>query len=85
MFEDNLNIYLDDSVNTFKLGQTIKIVFRSPILNLNNKSINIYTDKNNGWILKGSINSSDLLTNKPYVELICVDEINKTFELDIIR
>jgi hypothetical protein len=85
VFEDNLNIYLDDSVNTFKLGQTIKIVFRSPILNLNNKSINIYTDKNNGWILKGSINSSDLLTNKPYVELICVDEINKTFELDIIR
>lgn len=84
-FEDNLNIYLDDSVNSFKLGQTIKIVFRNPILNLNNKSINIYTDKNNGWILKGSINNSDLLTNKPYVELICVNEINKTFELDIIR
>ena len=84
-FIDNLNIYLDDSINSFKLGQSIKIVFRSQILNLDNKVINIYTDKKNGWILKNSITVSDLLSNKPYLELICVDEINKTFELDIIR
>lgn len=84
-FTDNLNIYIDDSVNSFKVGQTFKIVFRNPILNLDNKAINIYTDKSNGWILKGTITAGDLLTNKPYIELICVDETNKTFELDIIR
>jgi hypothetical protein len=84
-FSSNLNIYLDDSGTSFKLGQTIKLVFRTSIENLDNKAINIYTDKKNGWILKGTISTTDLLSNKPYVELICVDEINKTFELDIIR
>lgn len=84
-FSSNLNIYLDDSGTSFKLGQTVKLVFRTPISNLDNKAINIYTDKKNGWILKGTISTTDLLSNKPYVELICVDEINKTFELDIIR
>ena len=84
-FNNNLNIYLDDSVTTFKKGQTIKFTFKTPILNLNNNKINIYTDKQNGWILKASIPSTDLLSNKPYIEMICVDEINKTFELEIIR
>ena len=84
-FSSNLNIYLDDSGTSFKLGQTVKLVFRTTISNLDNKAINIYTDKKNGWILKGTISTTDLLSKKPYVELICVDEINKTFELDIIR
>jgi hypothetical protein len=84
-FNNNLNIYLDDSVTTFKKGQTIKFTFKTPILNLNNNKINIYTDKQIGWILKASIPSTDLLSNKPYIEMICVDEINKTFELEIIR
>lgn len=84
-FESNLNIYLDDSVNAFKVGQVIKIVFRSPIQNLKNNSIRIYAEKQKGWILKSSIQAGELLSNKPYLELICVDEINKTFELDIIR
>lgn len=85
VFDNNLNIYLDDTVSSFKKGQTIKFTFKTPILNLNNNSINIYTDKQNGWILKASIPASELLSNKPYIEMICVDEINKTFELEIIR
>ena len=84
-FQNDLNIYLDDSVNSFKEGQVIKLVFRTPIFDLTNKVINIHTDKINGWVLKNTINFSDLISNKPYVELICTDEINKTFELDIIR
>jgi hypothetical protein len=85
VFDNNLNIYLDDTVSSFKKGQTIKFTFKTPILNLNNNSINIYADKQNGWILKASIPASELLSNKPYIEMICVDEINKTFELEIIR
>ena len=84
-FENDLNIYLDDSVTSFKVGQTIKITFRDEIYNLNNKKINIYTDKTNGWILKASINASDLVSQKPYIEVICVDEVNKSFEFDVIR
>jgi len=84
-FQSNLNIYLDDSISGFKVGQVIKLVFRNPITNLNNKAIHIYTDKTKGWILKSSILTGELSSSKPYIELICVDEINKTFELDIIR
>lgn len=84
-FINDLNIYLDDSINDLKLGQTIKLVFKDTIKNLDNKVINIYTDKKNGWILKGSINVGDLLSNKPYIELVCVDAVNKTFEIEIIR
>ena len=84
-FQSDLNIYLDDSISGFKVGQVIKLVFRNPIANLNNKAIHIYTDKTKGWILKSSILTGELSSSKPYIELICVDEINKTFELDIIR
>ena len=84
-FGNDLNIYLDDSINSPKKGQIIKLAFRDKIYNLDNNKINIYTDKNKGWILKASINSEELVSDKPYIELICVDEINKTFELDIIR
>ena len=82
----DLNIYLDDSINSWKNGQTVKFSFKNPIPNLNNAyKINIYTDKNNGYVLKAFIDSSNILSQKPYFELICVDEINKTFELEIIR
>lgn len=84
-FSNNLNIYLDDSVSGFKVGQVIKLAFRNNLENLNNNSINIYTEKQKGWVLKSSISTGELLSDKPYIELICIDETNKTFELDIIR
>ena len=80
-----MNIYLDDSVVSPKMGQVIKLVFRNKIYNLDNNKINIYTEKKKGWILKNTINSSDLLSDTPYIEMVCVDPINKTFEIDIIR
>jgi hypothetical protein len=84
-FENDLNIYLDDSITSYKVGQVIKITFRDEIFNLNNKKINIYTDKNAGWVLKASINATDLVSMKPYIELICVNEVDKAFEFDVIR
>ena len=81
----DLNIYLDDSINTWKKGQVVKFSFKNLIPALGTYKINIYTDKNNGWILKGSLETSNMLSQKPYAEFICVDEINKTFELEIIR
>lgn len=81
----DLNIYLDDSINSWKNGQTIKFSFKNQLPNLGTYKINIYTDKNNSYVLKASIDSNNILSQKPYFELICVDEINKTFELEIIR
>jgi hypothetical protein len=82
----DLNIYLDDSINSWKNGQTIKFSFRNLIPKLvGTYRINIFTDKNNGYVLKTFIDSTNILSQKPYFELICVDEINKTFELEIIR
>lgn len=81
----DLNIYLDDSINSWKNGQTIKFSFKNQLPNLGTYKINIYTDKNNGYVLKASIDTSNILSQKPYFELICIDEINKTFELEIIR
>lgn len=81
----DLNIYLDDSINIWKKGQTIKFSFKNILPALGTNKINIYTDKQNGWILKAVLDTSNLLSQKPYVELICVDQINKAFELEIIR
>lgn len=81
----DLNIYLDDSINSWKNGQIIKFSFRNQLPNLGTYKINIFTDKNNGYVLKTYIDSNNILSQKPYFELICVDEINKTFELEIIR
>lgn len=81
----DLNIYLDDSINSWKNGQTIKFSFKNQLPNLGTYKINIYTDKNNSYVLKAFIDSNNILSQKPYFELICVDEINKTFELEIIR
>jgi len=83
----DLNIYLDDSINSWKKGQTITFSFKNTLPYLGLNKINIYTDKSNvlGWILKASIDIENILSSKPYFELICVDEINNTFELEIIR
>jgi len=81
----DLNIYLDDSINTWKQGQTIKFSFKNVLQLIGNNKINIYTDKQNDWVLKATLDTSNLLSKTPYVELICVDQINKTFELEIIR
>jgi len=81
----DLNIYLDDSINSWKKGQTIKFSFKNQLPTLGVYKINIYTEKQNGWVLKATLDTSNLMSQKPYVELICVDQINKTFELEIIR
>ena len=84
-FVRDLDIYLDDSVIPVKVGQVIKLAFKTSIDHMDNNKINIFVGKKGNWKLKNTINETDLLSNKPYIELVCVDEINKTFELEIIR
>jgi hypothetical protein len=82
----DINIYIDDSTVSWKNGQVLKVVFNSAI-DLGIYNFKIYTNKlsSTGWKLAASFNSSQMISQKPYVELICIDEQNKTFELDILR
>lgn len=82
----DINIYIDDSTVSWKTGQVLKLVFNTT-LDLGIYNLKIYTNKlsSTGWKLAASFNSSQMISQKPYVELICIDEQNKTFELDILR
>lgn len=82
----DINIYIDDSTVSWKTGQVLKLVFNSE-LDLGIYNLKIYTNKlsSTGWKLAASFNASAMISKKPYVELICIDEQNKTFELDILR
>jgi hypothetical protein len=84
-FDSNLNIYLDDTVTSWKKGQVVRVTFKNKIKNLQSNSITMWTDKEGGWSQKISISASTLLSATPYIEIVCVDEINKTFEYDILR
>jgi len=87
---DNLNIYIDDYINRFKNGQTLKISWNSE-MDLNGFNVNIFTDSRNrfrtgtyGKIIK-SISNSSFITNKPVIEIICISESTYEFGIDILR
>ena len=64
----DLNIYLDDSVSTWKKGQTIKFSFKTKLPQmLGTYKINIYAEKQNGWVLKGTLDTSNLLSLKHHM------------------
>lgn len=87
---NKLCIYIDDSAVRFSNGQTVRFVFPE-ILDMNNYSIEIYTDKNNVFgfqsygKLIGLFTYSEMLTTKPILELICNDSQTYSFSLDVIR
>ena len=79
-----LNIYIDDSIEPWSEGQSLKIVFDSA-LNLAGYNINIYTNKKNDWSLARQIASAELRGSKPYIELVCLNETTLTFVADVLR
>jgi len=82
--ESDLNIYIDDSLVAWKTGQTFKITFDA--INMSGNNIKIWTSSTSGFdTLVANIDSTQLLTNKPYIELVCVNPTNYQFEADILR
>jgi len=79
----NLNIYIDDSTNGWKKGQVFKIAVDT--IDVNGNNIKVWTNKSAGWANIVDIDPSQLLSTKPYIELVCVDPINFVFEVDILR
>jgi len=81
---NDINIYIDDSYESWEEGQVLKLAFDS-VLNLGGYNINIYTDKKNDWSLARQITLGDLNSTKPYIELVCVDKTLLTFVADVLR
>jgi len=82
--DSSVNIYIDDSTVGWKVGQVFKIAFDT--FDINGKSIKIYTNKTNGFSsLIAEIDAVQLISSKPYIELVCVDPANYGFEVDILR
>lgn len=81
---DDFNIYIDDSTNSWKEGQIVKITFDS--IDMNGSNIKIRTSKSGGYNqLIADISPADLITSRPYIEVICVNPTTYQFEVDIIR
>jgi hypothetical protein len=81
---DDLDIYIDDGSFAWKAGQTFKISFDA--INMSGNSINIYTGKSGGYDkIIAIIQPVNLISNKPYIEIVCIDPINYIFEVDILR
>ena len=79
----NLNIYVDDSVTGWTKGQSFRIAFDT--IDVDGNNIKVWTNKSGGWQNIADIDPSQLLTNKPYIELVCTDPANFVFEVDILR
>lgn len=79
----NLNIYVDDSVTGWTKGQSFRIAFDT--IDVDGNNIKVWTNKSGGWQNIADIDPSQLLTNKPYIELVCTDPVNFVFEVDILR
>ena len=82
--DNDINIYIDDSVVGWEDGQSLKLVFDT-VLNLAGFNINIYTDKKNDWTLARQITSAELRSTKPYIELVCTNKTLLTFVADVLR
>jgi hypothetical protein len=79
----SLDIYIDDSTNGWKKGQVFKIAIDT--IDVNGNNIKVLTNKSGGWQNIADIDPSQLITTKPYIELVCIDPINYVFEVDILR
>ena len=81
---DDLYIYIDDSTTAWESGQVFKIAFDT--IDLNGNSIIIKTGKAGGFNKTvAHIEPEQLITAKPYIEIVCTDPINYKFEADILR
>jgi hypothetical protein len=90
IFDDNLYINIDDSNVSWSKGQLLKIVFDNSI-NINGLNIIFRTDSKNvlgegsfGKIM-AIIKPSQLISNKPIIEIYCENEKLYTFGVDILR
>lgn len=85
VLNSSLNIYIDDSTTGWKKGQVFKIAIDT--IDVNSNDIIVWTNHKSGGFTSNiiTIAPTQLITNKPYFEIVCIDPINYIFEVDILR
>lgn len=80
----DLNIYIDDKVNSWEAGQVLKVAFDQ--IDMAGNNIKIWTGSTSGFTqIIADIDTTQLITTKPYIEIVCIDPVSYTFEYDILR
>lgn len=80
----DLNIYIDDSTNGWTKGQIFRIALDT--IDINGNDIKVWTGGSTGFDkLVTQIAPAQLVTNRPYIEVVCIDPTNYVFEADILR
>jgi hypothetical protein len=86
----SIDINIDDTNHKWRTGQTLRISFADDI-NIDTHTINIKTDAQNTkglgnyGVLVGSLTIADLVTTKPIIEIICVDQSTYSFYIDVVK
>lgn len=81
---DDLNIYIDDTTTSWREGQVVRITFET--IDMDGNNIKIHTHARDGFSqLIADIAPSSLITEKPYIEVICINPATYQFEVDILR
>jgi hypothetical protein len=89
-FGDTVYINIKDKDIRWKNGQTVRFVFQEKIdssgfdIVFRTDSENIFGGGSYGKII-GIIGSTDLLSDKPIIEITCIDENQYLFNIDILR
>tara|TARA_R110000737_G_scaffold330232_1_gene345770 strand:- start:569 stop:2662 length:2094 start_codon:yes stop_codon:yes gene_type:complete len=84
-------INIDDTVDKFKTGQVLRIVFENGFTLDGTKFLYIYTDAENkkqqgayNWLVV-KLSSVDFISSKPIIEIVCTNETLSEFTVDVLR
>ena len=90
LFYDNVYINIDDKAYKWKKGQVLRFVFAEPIdaasynIVFRTDSVSAFGNGAYGKII-GTVTPASLISNKPIIEIICTDENQYLFNIDITR
>jgi len=80
----DLNIYIDDSTNGWSKGQIFRIALDT--IDINGNDIKVWTGGATNFDKQiVQIAPTQLITTRPYIEIVCIDPANYVFEADILR
>lgn len=89
-FADDLYINLNESAAGWSNGQVVKIVFDGKI-DTGGNSIVIWTDAKNRFNagayekIVGTVYAGDLSSNRPIIEVVCLDATTYSFDVNVLR
>jgi hypothetical protein len=90
LLQGNITINIDDTNFQWETGQVMRLVIPE-FIDLDIYTINIKTDAQNNYgqgdygMQCGQVTAADMVTNKPIIEIICVDKSTYSFYVDVVK